>query len=145
MGKVVFDHFYIAPFSTLKQTHCALVECDSKWWWCRASCPWMSVDILGTNCDQCWSMVQCCVTETVKLIRTQSPGRPPRLSHSSWTLSDSKWVTHFLKRILNIHPSGILTVPFGCYMASPTGNCCCLGAFWVHHTTMHHAQLSCKK
>ena len=48
----------------------------------------MSVDILGTNCDQCVSMVQCCFTstETVRLIRTRSPGRPPRLSHSSWTL-----------------------------------------------------------
>ena len=46
------------------------------------------VDILGTNCDQCVSMVQCCFmsTETVRLIRTGSPGRPPRLSHSSWTL-----------------------------------------------------------
>ena len=44
------------------------------------------VDVLGTNCcDQCLSMVQCCFTstETVKLIRTESPGRPPRLSHSS--------------------------------------------------------------
>ena len=40
------------------------------------------VDILGTNCDQCLSMVQCCFTstETVRLIRTGSPGRPPRLS-----------------------------------------------------------------
>ena len=59
------------------------------WWWCRASCPRMSADILGTNCDQCLSMVQCCFTstETVRLIRTESPGRPPRLSHSSWTLS----------------------------------------------------------
>ena len=58
------------------------------WWWCRASCPRMSVDILGTNCDQCRSMVQCCFTstETVRLIRTESSGRPPRLSHSSWTL-----------------------------------------------------------
>ena len=48
----------------------------------------MSVDILGTNCDQCRSMVQCCFTsaETVRLIRTESPGRPSRLSHSSWTL-----------------------------------------------------------
>ena len=57
------------------------------WWWCRASCPRMSVDVLGTNCDQCRSMVQCCFTstETVRLIRTKSPGRPPRLSHSSWT------------------------------------------------------------
>ena len=48
----------------------------------------MSVDILGTNCDQCRSMVQCCFTstETVRLIRTDSPGRLPRLSHSSWTM-----------------------------------------------------------
>ena len=48
----------------------------------------MSVDILGTNCDQCVSMVQCCFTstETARLIRTESPGWPPRLSHSSRTL-----------------------------------------------------------
>ena len=57
------------------------------WWWCRASCPRMSVDILGTNCDQCLSMVQCCFTSTenVRLIRTESTGRPLGLSHSSWT------------------------------------------------------------
>ena len=43
------------------------------------------VDILGTNCDQGVSTVQCCftATETVRLVRTGSPGRPPRLSHSS--------------------------------------------------------------
>ena len=31
----------------------------------------MSVDILGTNCDQCGSMVQCCFTsiETIRLVR----------------------------------------------------------------------------
>ena len=60
-----------------------------RWWWCRTSRPRMSLDILGTNCDQCPSMVQCCFTstETVRLIRTESPGRPPRLSHSSWTLN----------------------------------------------------------
>ena len=42
-------------------------------------CPWMSVDILGTNCDQCVSMVQYCFTytETIRLVRTESPGRPP--------------------------------------------------------------------
>ena len=47
----------------------------------RASCPRMSVDIFGTKCDQCRSMVQCCFTSTeaVKLIRSESPGRPPRL------------------------------------------------------------------
>ena len=57
------------------------------WWWCRASCPRMSADIFGTNCDQCLSMVQCYFTstETVKLIRTESPGQPLRLSHGSWT------------------------------------------------------------
>ena len=43
------------------------------------------VDMLGTNCDQCLSMVQCCFTstETVRLIRTGRPGRPPRRSHNS--------------------------------------------------------------
>ena len=48
----------------------------------------MSVDILGTNCDQWMCMVHCCFTstETIRLIRMGSPGRPPRLSHSSWTL-----------------------------------------------------------
>ena len=41
----------------------------------------MSVDILGTNCDQCLSTVQCCFTstETVGSIRTESLGRTPRL------------------------------------------------------------------
>ena len=61
------------------------------WWWSSASRPRMSVDILGTNCDQCRSStVQCCFTstETVRLIRTESPGRPPRLSHNSWTLCE---------------------------------------------------------
>ena len=57
-------------------------------WWCRASCPQTSADVLGTNCDQCQSMVQCCFTstETVRLIRTESPGRPHQRSHGSWTL-----------------------------------------------------------
>ena len=64
----------------------ACVVGPSLRWWCRASCPRMSADILGTNCDR--STVQFCFTstETVRLIRTQSPGRPPRLSHSSSTL-----------------------------------------------------------
>ena len=39
--------------------------------------------------DQCWSMVQYSFksTETRILIRMDSPGRPPRLSHSSWTMN----------------------------------------------------------
>ena len=42
-------------------------------------------DILGTNCDQCVSMVQCCFTstETIRLIGMGSPGRPTRISHIS--------------------------------------------------------------
>ena len=48
----------------------------------------MSVDILGTSWDQCQSMVQYSFTstETRRLVRTDRPGRPPRLSHSSWTM-----------------------------------------------------------
>ena len=48
----------------------------------------MSVDILGTSWDQCRSMVQYSFTstETRRLVRTDSPGRPPRLSHSSWAM-----------------------------------------------------------
>ena len=48
----------------------------------------MSVDIFGTSWDQCVNMVQYSFTsaETIRLVRTDSPGRPPRLSHSSWTM-----------------------------------------------------------
>ena len=48
----------------------------------------MSADILGTSCHQCRSMVQYSFTstETRRLVRTDSPGRPPWLSHSSWTV-----------------------------------------------------------
>ena len=48
----------------------------------------MSVDILGRSWDRCRSMVQYSFTstETRRLVRTDSPGRPPRLSRSSWTM-----------------------------------------------------------
>ena len=61
-----------------------MIKARTWWWWCRASWPRMSVDILGTNCDQFLSMVQCCFTstETVRLIRRGNPGWPPRLSHT---------------------------------------------------------------
>ena len=56
----------------------------------------MSVDILGTSWDQCVSVVQCCFTstETIILVRTESPGRPPRLLHSCWALraQASAWI-----------------------------------------------------
>ena len=55
----------------------------------------MSVDILGTSWDQCRSMVQYSFTsmETRRLVRTDSPGRPPRLSHSSWTMKWRRFTT----------------------------------------------------
>ena len=53
----------------------------------------IGLTLLGTNCDQCVNMVQCCFTftETIKLIRTGRPGRPPRHSHNSWTLKFHCW------------------------------------------------------
>ena len=50
------------------------------------------------NCVQFVSMVQCCFTstETVRLIRTGRTGRPPRLSHSSWTLTGRKTQNYLL-------------------------------------------------
>ena len=56
---------------------------------CVAECPLMSVDILGTSWDQCRSTVQYSFTstETIRLVRTDSPGRPPRLLNSSWTMT----------------------------------------------------------
>jgi len=53
----------------------------------------MSVDVLGTSWDQCQSMVQYSFmsTETRRLVRTDNPGWPPRLSHSSWTRS--RWTS----------------------------------------------------
>ena len=50
----------------------------------------MSADILGKSWHQCRSMTQYCSTstETRRLVRTDSAGRPPRLSHSSWTMQE---------------------------------------------------------
>ena len=66
--------------------------CAGSHWWCRASCPRVSVEIIIRN--KLWPVpkhVQCCFTSTeiVRLIRTGIPGRPPRLSHSSWALRES--------------------------------------------------------
>ena len=84
---VLIVHGYGCPLESKWHT----LTTSLKWWWCRASCPRMSVDILGTHCDQCRSTVHCCImsTEIIRLVRTESPGRPPRLSHSSWTLHTS--------------------------------------------------------
>ena len=93
-----------------------------------ASCPRMSVDILGTSWDQCMSMVQYCYTstETTRLVRTISPGRPSRLSHSSWTMtvlllgSWSLTWTGFGKRRIRKHHSSSLFF----FFFSPLFCCC---------------------
>ena len=81
----------IAHYNYFKAKPAHLTLSWWRWWWYRASCPRMSADILGTNCDQWRSIVQCCFTstETVRFVRTESHGRPPRLSHSSGTLTSS--------------------------------------------------------
>ena len=75
----------------------------------------MSVDILGTCWDQCQSIVQYNLTstETRRLVRTDSPGRPPRLSHSSWTMvailgSTSTVINSVKQRLLRNRPGSAL-------------------------------------
>ena len=62
----------------------------------------MSVDILGSSWDQCRSTVQYSFTstETRRLVRTDSPGRPPRLSHSLWTVCCCYWWSLLYSAIL---------------------------------------------
>ena len=69
---------------------------DSSWTLMLFLCCLMSSDVAdnftGTSWDQCRSMVQLysfTFTETRRLVRTDSPGRPPRLSHSSWKAMSS--------------------------------------------------------
>ena len=66
-------------------------------WWCRASCPRMSVDILGTNCNQCRSMVRCC-SNVHSFCKAHYDGKP-RTATSTFTQllnSDPNELTHGL-------------------------------------------------
>ena len=122
----------------------------------------MSVDILGTSCDQCRSTVQYSFTstETRKLVRTDSLGRPPRLSHSSWTMischGDDRFYIALFSALEQTRCAFIacdsekVTVAFYCafwicaelvclqrclvvcYMAGATWNCCHLDAGSVY-------------
>ena len=66
-------------------------------------CCLMSLDVSWHIRDKLWqcrSTVQSFFTstETRRLVRTDSPGRPPRLSHSSWTMStvgETAWAYGF--------------------------------------------------
>ena len=114
----------------------------------------MSVDRLGTSCDQCRSMVQYIFTstETRRLVRTDSPGRPPRLClfiiiHSSyialfsaleqthcahWHVIVNEWLYPFIARIINIHGSGVPIALFGCFHGWCHVKCCRFGASSVY-------------
>ena len=65
----------------------SLTEC---WWRCRAWCPPMSVDILGTNCDQCLS-----IKSTIAL-RPQKPsgslGRKAQDGYLDFHTAPELWV-----------------------------------------------------
>ena len=61
----------------------------------------MSDDILGTSCDQCRSMVQYSFTvstETRRLVRTDSPGRPPRLSQLLNYGTQRAWNAYYIDK-----------------------------------------------
>ena len=131
----------------------------------------MSVDILGTSCDQCRSMVQYSLTstETRRLVRTDSPGRPPRLSHSSWTMTLSALLmiayiapfsaleqTHCARHvILHEWQDSAFLVCFVFWISTKVvylqhwHGCCHMKLlpsrhkFCVHRTTVHHVT-SCK-
>ena len=64
-------------------------------------------------------------------------------THCTLVTFDSQWVTVTFQCVLNICQSGVLTALIGWYMAGAMWNCCCLGTFFVNHTTMHHVT-SCK-
>ena len=54
----------VVEVDTYRHMLCPNNSVFCKRWWCRTSCPGKLVDILGTNCDQCLSMVQCRFTST---------------------------------------------------------------------------------
>ena len=64
-----------------------------KWCLMSSDVGWHIRDKLF-SCDQCRSMVQYSFTstETRRLVRTDSPGRLPRLSHSSWNMDQGQQV-----------------------------------------------------
>ena len=93
----------------------------------------MSADILGTSCDQCRSMVQYSFTstETRRLVRTDSPGRPPRLSHSSF---DWTFVSRVISFLYDVRVRGVVLMfnetahsffVWGSSWASAALTCCC--------------------
>ena len=76
------------PMKPLKRWLFYPVRFGSRIRLCCLMCPRLSVDIWGTSWDQCRSMVQYSFTsrETRRLVRMDSPGQPPWLSHTSWTM-----------------------------------------------------------
>ena len=89
--------------------------------------------LLGTSWDQCWSMVQYSFTstETRRIVRMDSPGRPPRLSHSFWTMhAHSPPVTFIPKvRTRDIYHIKIKTLPL-----HVSCECDCEPGLFVNHT-----------
>ena len=72
----------------------------------------------------CWSLLYSAI------LRSRADSLRSRVILHEWLA--------FYSAFLNIHRSGVDTVLLDCYMAVTTWNCCHLGAFCEHHTTMHH-------
>ena len=115
VSKILLFEVYIPSkfqFTLCQSSECAgwLVEC------CFTSTE--IVGLLGTGAQDGHldfhtvpelydTTVQCCFTstETIRIIRDGSPGRPPRLSHSSWTLPQCAYSLQGVKvlTVLNLH------------------------------------------
>jgi len=67
---------------------------------------WHIWDKLETNAEARFNIAS---SETRRLVRTDSEGRPPRLSHSSWTMVRSFWCTMLFVLVLNPDTERALT------------------------------------
>ena len=73
-------------------------------------------------------------TETGRLVRTDSPGRQPRLSHSSWTMTDFMYEIKHLVHCLFIKGTGVTF----CWIPSLWTNFQWKG--WLSNKTKSHQQ-----
>ena len=131
---------YIALFSALL-TRLSALACGAT----MMSWYLMPTDVSWHIRDKLWPMpkhgsIILYVHETRRLVRTDSPGRPPRLSHSSWTMSvlrsfcfcsmssddnsGATWVTSFLQRVFEYPPkwctcnAGMAGATWNCFLSS---------------------------
>ena len=124
------DHFYPALFSALKQTTEMLTTFIQHY------------SPLSSRLQRCWPLLSSTILRSQANYRDVDHFYPALFSalkqtHCALVGCHSKRVTSFSQRLLNIHPSGVVTVLFSSYMADATQEFCQLGMFCVLHTAMH--------